>query len=49
MIRACEERKAVRAERQQQVESSLWSSLTAEQRRLWLSFSNAVAQVQPAR
>ena len=49
MIRACEERKAVRAERQRQVESSLWGSLTAEQRRLWLSFSSAVAQVQPAR
>ena len=49
MIRACEERKAVRAERQKQVESSLWRSLTAEQRQLWRVFSDAVAQVQPAR
>jgi hypothetical protein len=48
MIRACEQRKALRAERQKEVEAALWSSLTAEQRRLWLAFSGAVAHVQPS-
>jgi hypothetical protein len=48
MTRAREERRARRAERQQQVEATLWSSFTAEERRLWRLFSDAVADVRPS-
>jgi hypothetical protein len=45
MIRAREERKAQRFERQQDVEAVLRSSLTEEERRLWQVLSEAVGQV----
>jgi hypothetical protein len=45
MIRAREERKAQRFERQQDVEAVLRSSLTEEERRLWQMLSEAVGQV----
>ena len=48
MIRAREQRRARRVERQQEAEAAFRSSLTAEERRLWLVFSDAVAQVPPA-
>jgi hypothetical protein len=47
MIRAREQRKERRAERQKAVEAALWVSLTAEERRLWLTFSRAVERVRP--
>jgi hypothetical protein len=30
------------------LEDALWSSLTADERRLWLSYTAAVAKVEPA-
>jgi hypothetical protein len=45
MIRAREERKAQRFERQQDVETVLRSSLTEDERRLWQVLSEAVGQV----
>jgi hypothetical protein len=44
MIRAREERKAQRLERQQEVEAVLRSSLTEDERRLWQVLSEAVGQ-----
>jgi hypothetical protein len=48
MSRAREERQARRAEQQKQVEATLWSSFTADERRLWRLFSDAVADVRPS-
>jgi hypothetical protein len=48
MIRAREQRRAQRRERQEQVEAALKSSLTADEWRQWLIFSDAVARVQSA-
>jgi hypothetical protein len=45
MIRAREERKAQRLERQQDIEAVLRSSLTEDERRLWQVLSEAVGQV----
>jgi hypothetical protein len=42
MMRAREQR------RRQLVETALWNSMTADERRLWRHYSEAVAQVQPA-
>jgi hypothetical protein len=47
MIRAREQREVRRAERQKAVRAALWSSLTVEDRRLWLVFSGAVERVPP--
>jgi hypothetical protein len=47
MIRAREQRKARRIEQQKEAEAAFSSSLTAEERRLWHVFSDAVAQVPP--
>jgi hypothetical protein len=44
MIRAREERKTRRLERQREVEAVLRSSLTEEERRLWQLLSDAVGQ-----
>jgi hypothetical protein len=46
MSRAREEREARRAEEQRRVEATLWSSFSAEERRLWRVFSDAVAGVR---
>jgi hypothetical protein len=47
MIRAREQRKARRADKQRAVEAALWSSLTVDEMRRWLIFSGAVARVRP--
>lgn len=44
MIRAREQRRP--PEPWQRIEAALWGSLTAEERLLWRSFSEAVAQVR---
>jgi hypothetical protein len=44
MIRAREERKAQRLERQHEVEAMFRNSLTEEERRLWRVLSEAVGQ-----
>jgi hypothetical protein len=46
MIRAREQRTTWRGERQREAEAAFRSSLTAEERRLWLLYSEAVARVQ---
>jgi hypothetical protein len=46
MIRARERRRA--PEPWRLIEAALWGSLTAEERRQWRSFSEAVARVRPA-
>jgi hypothetical protein len=46
MIRARESRRPL--EPWQRIEAALWGSLTAEERLLWRSFSDAVAQVRPS-
>jgi hypothetical protein len=48
MIRARERRRAQRRERQEQVEAALRSSLTADEWRQWLIFSEAVGRVRSA-
>jgi hypothetical protein len=44
MIRAREERRTQRLERQQEVEAALHSSLTDRERRLWQALSEAVGR-----
>jgi hypothetical protein len=44
MIRAREERKAQRLEREHEVETMFRNSLTEEERRLWRVLSEAVGQ-----
>jgi predicted amidohydrolase YtcJ len=46
MIRARARRRA--PEPWQRLEAALWDSLTADERRLWRSYSQAVAQVRPS-
>ena len=48
MIRAREQRKAQCAARLREVEAALRSSQTAEERRRWLAFSEAVAEIRLA-
>jgi hypothetical protein len=45
MIRAREQRRT--PEPWRRIEAALWCSLTAEERLLWRSFSDAVGQVRP--
>jgi hypothetical protein len=48
MSRARETREAHRAQEQQRLEATLWSSFSADERRLWRLFSEAVADVRPS-